>query len=144
MPHISNKKLSDKDYKNIYNQLVSIFDTAGRKLKSDMLLKEFLTDTEKIMLAKRLAVLYMLDENISKHYISEVLLVSSSTVDRISLRYEIGKHPYIRNIIKKNKKKIWSVIGEAIEHGIQVRTGKKRYEWFNEINRKYNKTLLKS
>ena len=86
----------------------------------------------------------MIDEGISKHYISEILFVSSSTVERISLQYEINKYPYIKSIIKKNKRTIWQVLEEVIGNGIKYKMVKGRYEWFNEINRKYNKKLLKS
>ena len=81
MPHVSNKKLSDADFKKIYDQFISIVDTAGASRKGDLFLKEFLTYTEKIMFAKRIAILFMLDEGVSKHHISQVLSVSPSTVD---------------------------------------------------------------
>ena len=144
MPHISNKKVSDENYKKIYDQLRSMFDTAGKSRKSDVLLREFLTETEKIMFSKRLAILYMIDEGISKHYISEILFVSSSTVDRISLQYEINKYPYIKAIIKKNKRTIWEIMGEVIDESVKHKLGKGRYEWLREINRKYDRKVYKS
>ena len=143
MPHISNRKISEGDYKKIYNQLISIFDTAGKKLKSDALITEFLTETERIMLSKRLAILFMLDENISKHYISEILLVSSSTVDRISLKYELGKFPFIRSVIKNNKKSIWQVLEKVIRHSVQKQTGRRRLAWLDKIDRKYERKVFK-
>ena len=143
MPHISNRKINDVDYQKIYNQLISIFDTAGTKLKSDKLLLEFLTETERIMLSKRLAILFMLDEGISKHYISEILLVSSSTVDRISLKYEINKFPFIKNIIKHNKKSIWQIIGEVIRRSNENYLGKRRLAWLDDIDRKYKRKVFK-
>ena len=65
MTHVSKQKLKEEDFRKIYDQLISIFDTAGDDKRSDSLLKEFLTYAEKIMLAKRFAILCMLEEGVS-------------------------------------------------------------------------------
>ena len=143
MPHISNKKLNEKYFQKIYDQLISLSDTAGNKRKSDILFKEFLTETEKIMFAKRLAVVCMLYEGVSKSYISQILLVSPSTVSRISLLYEIKAYPYITQILHKNSRAIWSVIGDMIEEGISMKVGKKRLSWLDDIERKYNRKIFR-
>ena len=143
MPHISNKKLEEIYFKKIYDQLISIFDTAGTYRKSDILLKEFLTETEKIMLAKRLAIICLLNEGVSKPYISQILLISPSTVDRISLTYEIGMYPYIMNLIKKNSRTIWRIFEEMVSHEV-LKQGKKKFKWLEEIERKYNRKIFKT
>ena len=144
MPHISQKKMNDKDFNKIYDQLVSFFDTAGNQRKSDILFREFLTDTEKIMLAKRLAVLCLIDDSVSEHYISYILSVSPSTVSRISLSYEQGKFQYISNIIRKNKQNIWDVLEGAVRSSMEGYVGPKRWAWLEEIDRKYKRKILKS
>ena len=144
MPHISQKKISKEHLKNIYDQLVSMFDTSGHSRQSDMLIKEFLTYTEKIMLAKRLAILFMLDQQVSKHYISSVLSISPSTVNRISLRFEKNKYPYISNILKRNRKTIWDTLENIIKAGLPPKIGKGRWQWLNEIERKQNRKIFNS
>ena len=141
MPHISNKKISDESFLDIYNQLIVIFHTASQKRMLDMIFKEFLTPTEKVMLTKRLAIIYMISEGISIHYISEILLVSRSTVSRISLAHEIGKYRSIETIIKKNKESIWQSIENMISDSTKSYIGKGRWKRFNEIQEKYNKNL---
>ena len=143
MPHVSTRKIPDEHFEKIYTQFVSIIDTSGTKRKSDLLLKEFLTHSEKIMLAKRLAILWMLEEGISTHNISDTLCVSPSTVARISLRYEQGKYPYISNILKKNKQTLWESLEEIIRLSSQRYTGSRRWDWLNETERKYNQKILK-
>ena len=144
MPHISNKKIKDEFYEKIYSQLVSIFDTAGSNLQSNVLLKEFLTYTEKIMFAKRLAILFMLNEGVSKNYISHVLLVSPSTIARISLKYEQGKYLYLSRIIKKNHKNIWDYMEKIITAGLPPKIGRGRWQWLNEIERKQNRKIFRT
>jgi len=144
MPHVSHKRLDKKSFNKIYDQLISVFDTAGRKYDSDILLRELLTKTEKTMFAKRLAILSMIDEGISKHYISEILSVSSSTVDRISVKYEQSRYPYISKIIRKNKETIWQMLQEIIESSLARKFGKGRWKWLDELEKKYNRKILKS
>ena len=139
MPHVSSRKINEKDFLNIYNQLLSVFDVAGQKRASSRIFQEFLTDTEKIMFAKRLAVICMIGEGISAHYISEMLFVSPSTVALISLGHEIGKYSFIQNIISKNKETIWQSIENIICHGAESYVGKRRWKKLNEIQNKYNK-----
>ena len=144
MPHISSKKLEDKYFKKIYDQLISFFDTAGHNRRNDIFLKEFSTETEKIMFAKRLAVICLLYEGVSKTYISEILLLSPSTIDRISLQYEINLYPYMENILKNNSKTIWTVLEGMISESVSKKLGKKRLSWLDEINRKYNRKIFRT
>lgn len=144
MPHISSKKLDEKNFKKIYDQLISVFDTAGTSRRSDIFLNELFTDTEKIMLAKRLAVVCMLYEGVSKTYISEILFLSPTTINKISLKYEIGKYPYLSSIIKNNSKTIWNILEQMVHDSVSKKLGKKRLSWLNEIDRKYKRKLLKT
>jgi len=143
MTHISKRKLNEGDFKKIYNQLVSMFDTAGDSRKSDILLKEFMTLAEKTMFAKRFAILCMLEEGVSKHFISDVLKVSPSTIARVSLKYENGNFAYIGNILRKNKKTIWDVLETIITAGLPPKVGRGRWQWLNEIERKQNRGIFK-
>jgi len=143
MTHVSKRKLKEEDFKKIYTQLISIFDTAGDDRRSDLLLKEFLTYAEKAMFAKRFAILCLLEEGVSKHFIGEVLKVSPSTINRISLKYESGKNPYIQKILIKNKKTIWDVLETIITGGLPPKIGRGRWQWLNEIERKQNRKIFK-
>ena len=143
MPHISDKKLDEKYFQQLYSQLVKVFDTTGTARKSEILLNEFLTDTEKIMFAKRLAIICLLCEGVSKPFISDILLISPSTVDRISLQYEIGYYAYLENLIKKNSKPMWEVLENMIHSSVSKRLGKRRLAWFTELERKHNTKIFK-
>ncbi|TSC70035.1 MAG: Uncharacterized protein CEO12_590 [Parcubacteria group bacterium Gr01-1014_46] len=144
MTHVSKKEISKENFSKIYNQLVIVFDTAGDDRRSVTLLKEFMTQAEKVMFAKRFAILCMLEEGVSKNFISNILNVSPSTVARISLKYEIGKFKYIENILKKNQKSIWDVLETIVTGGLPPRVGKGRWQWLNEIERKQNRKIFKS
>lgn len=139
MPHISQYRINDADFKKIYTQLITLFDTAGGKRRSEELLKELITETEKIMIAKRLAIIFLIEEGISPYSISSILKVSTSTVSKTLLKYETHRYPYISNIIKKNKSTIWDSLEIIIRAGMPPRVGKGRWKWSTEVERRLNK-----
>src|SRR3989344_202796 len=104
MPHISKRKLEEKFVKDLFLEIVSVFEKAGRRGELKRVLGELLTPTEKIMFAKRLAVISMLAQNIPIHVIADNLSMSSSTIDIMSLRFEVGSYSHVvENCIKKTE-----------------------------------------
>nr|QBM02450.1 hypothetical protein [uncultured archaeon] len=87
---------------------------AQEKKSLSLLIDEILTTTEKIMLAKRLAVILMLSGNTPQHKIADALKVSPTTVVKISLGIEIGKFDSILKISKSERadmeKIIWNIL----------------------------------
>ena len=69
MPHISSKKLKKEHLQRLYNEFSSALEKSAKKSWIKFFLNDFLTRTEKIMLAKRFAVIYLLSKNIPITYI---------------------------------------------------------------------------
>ncbi len=90
MPHISKKLLEKKRFVDIHNQLYKIILKLSQAGKTKAIFNELLTKTEKIMIAKRLAIIAMLHNRESTYSIENILKVSPSTVSRIMLSYENG------------------------------------------------------
>ena len=114
MPHVSNKKINKKLSGKLFKKLLDILAGKRDRKVSSALISELLTPTEKIMLAKRLSLVLMLNDNIPQNKISEVLKMSPSTIARMSLKVEIGKYGTILDISKKEKidveKIIWDIL----------------------------------
>src|SRR3989344_6913823 len=114
MPHVSKRKLDQKIFDKIFRELIIVLEQAQSKKKFVPVLNELLTKTEKIMLAKRLATVLLLFGDIPQHRIAEVLLLSPTTVSKVSFQIEIGKYDSIKNISKKEKidleKVIWLLL----------------------------------
>ena len=113
MPHISSKKLSDKHFEMLYEQLVGLVSQSGKSVTWSML-NQFLTRTEKIMFAKRLAVISMLSKGLSSYDISNTLHMSPATVARMSLKYEENKYNQIIKMLMRNKASTVVDVIEAI------------------------------
>ncbi len=69
-------------------------------------LEAFLSDTEKMMLAKRLAIVYLLSERVEESKISETLNVTRETVARLRLWSETKGSGYQVAIVKLREKKL--------------------------------------
>jgi len=101
MPHISKKKLSEYQSDKLYAELIRNINQTVKDREESNPLDELLTKTEKIMLAKRFAVIIMLSQDVPQHEIYEILSMSPVTINLMSLHYENGHYT---NILKNNGK----------------------------------------
>jgi len=136
MPHVSKRKLEEKYIKDLFLEIVSVFERAGGRGELKQVLGQLLTSTEKVMLAKRLAVISMLSQDIPIHDIADSLSMSSSTVDIMSLKYETENYSYV---VESGLKK--TDIGDIIRiiqtvGGIMPPRGKGRWKFLDDSLRK--------
>lgn len=112
MPHVSSKRVK----KNVFNRMTNEFVNTVSGLKTQREIKTFLnellTPTERIMLAKRLAVIMMLKKGYPFHIIEKTLKISSSTSMRFWKLTKIREFSIIMKNIQKEKakKKFWNEI----------------------------------
>ena len=126
MPHVSSKKLKKEHLQKLYNEFSNALEKSARKSWSKFFLRDFLTRTEKIMLAKRFAVIYLLSEGIPHSYIAESLGMSPATIARMSLKYEIGKYSSILKVAKRESKDIWGILEKILRAGLPPIAGRGR------------------
>ena len=125
MPHISKKLLEKDKFINIHKQLSKVLGEFARTGKSKIILDGLLTKTEKLMLAKRLAIIVMLNKNESIYAIEQTLKVSPSTVARMSVAYESGLYAELVKKIRKQNS-FWT----QLEKIIPPRVGRDRFKNF--------------
>ena len=142
MPHVSNNNPKKKISKNIYKHLVKTIVGLQGENDGRIFLSELLTPTEQVMLAKRLAILFMLAQSISSYKIGKILKVSTSTVNRLRISSKKGKYHHVGSLFKdkKNKERFWLEIESLIRFGMPS-MGKRRWDWLDELYR--NKDSLK-
>ncbi len=80
MPHISKNKLSKKTEKELINSLDLVFTTIQNNNEMSSFLNVLLTDTERLMIAKRLGVIIFLEEGLNDSQIADILHVTRITV----------------------------------------------------------------
>lgn len=106
MPHVSRRKLRPKTQRQILDSLVFVLSDIKDKEKMARFLDAFLSNTEKLMLAKRLAVVYLLAEGVEETRIAETLNVTQATVSRIKLWCETKGSNYKIAIGKLKRQKL--------------------------------------
>lgn len=88
MPQVSRNKLHKKTEKELIKNLNLVFVNIGNNEEMLLFLDNLLTDTEKLMLAKRFAVVVLINENFSDTQIAEMLHMTRMTVSKIRYFYE--------------------------------------------------------
>lgn len=94
MPHVSKKKVDKKVLDEILDFLVIVLAGVNDENEMRMLLDAFLTSTEKVMLAKRLGIAYLLEEKVALDEISDSLSVTRPTIDKIRIWLKLEEPGY--------------------------------------------------
>lgn len=132
--------------KDVYERFLDIFLEVISRLKSKKevseFFSEFLTPTEQIILAKRLSIGFLIENNYNYYDICNVLKVSKCTVGSVSSKYRYGnsfKKVVTKAIMNEGIKNVWLEIIEGISALGSV-GGKGTGVW-KHLNKKTNKIL---
>ncbi|MCL5438590.1 MAG: trp operon repressor [Patescibacteria group bacterium] len=88
MPHVSRNKLSKKAEAKLIDSFNQVLTHITRGDEMVSFLDSLLTPTEKIMLAKRLAIIVLIEEGLPDSQISSILNVTRMTASKMQLFYE--------------------------------------------------------
>lgn len=106
MTHVSRKRLSRHLLKEILDSLVVVLTETKNNEQMRSFLDAFLTKTEKLMLAKRIAIVYLLSERVGELEIARILGVTQATVSRTKLWAETKGTGYKIAIVQIKKQKM--------------------------------------
>lgn len=136
MAHVSKEQLDEEIFVKIYNQFVHSVSSHSKQKQG--VLSDLLTDTEKVMFAKRLAAIFMILEEASFYHIKETLHTSTSTTKRYYLNLERGEYTHIEKFFtsRKEKKDLWLTLEVLVRAGMPP-MGRGRWQWLNDMNNKY-------
>jgi len=88
MSHVSKRRLGEKQEKELIRNFDLVLIKISKEIEMQGFLEALLTPTERIMLAKRLAIVVLLKEGIPQSTISNILSVTQATVSRMQLFLE--------------------------------------------------------
>lgn len=106
MTHLSRGKLADDIFRRITDSFLFVLTDIKDKGSMAQFLDSFLSKTEKLMFAKRLALIYLLNEGIEETKISEILKTTLANVSRMKLKLESKNTGYQQALAKIKKQKI--------------------------------------
>ncbi len=134
MTHVSKKQLEAKHLESLFIQLSKIIAKLDER-SSEEFFNEFFGPEEKIMFAKRLAVIVMCIEGNSTYRIAQLLMMSPSTTERIKHKFIKGDYKNIERIItnkRRDYKELWEVLEIILSAGLPPR-GKGRWKSYGLI-----------
>lgn len=103
MVHLNQNTLKEKQLDDLFFQFSSVIAPSNEK-SANTILTELLGFEERIMIAKRLAVVVLLAEGASQYKISNLLKLSQSTIANIAKRLESGQYEStLKNVSSTNK-----------------------------------------
>ena len=148
MAQISRRWIKPETEKTINQMIVSAIALCGSSSEAANFIDDLLTPTEKIMLAKRFAIAYLLLKGHSYGEIKDLLKVSTPTIGSVSLLLKIKGSGY-KEIVQKlaarrELRKIFESLTQAAISIIGSGKGgnKKAVKyWENELNRKHKSPL---
>jgi len=94
MPHVSRIQLNKRVEEKLIDSLEIVLTKASKKDEMNKFLFSLMTHTEKLMLAKRLAVVVLLKEGLTQSEISRALNLTRVTVNKMELLLETRKEGY--------------------------------------------------
>lgn len=135
--------LSDDLLEKVFDLFFEVMGNTSSKNEFRKIFFDLLTPAERIMLAKRVAIIYLLMKKIEYYNICDRLKVSSATVSKIALLMEKseGIVPAFKQIVKIDKVKIFleEVFNNIFAPG---KTGVDwKIAWENKINLEKKKTF---
>ena len=135
MAHISRKSLKRKTLDRISQELIEIIAHTRSRKETKALLEELLTPTERVMLGKRLAIIYMIIKEYPFSLIETTLKVSPSTVALAWKASKRGAFPLMSRKIasEKTKKEFWESLESILRAGMPP-MGKGRWRMLKKLH----------
>ena len=137
MPHISKRKLKKDALASLHRRFTDIFVKLKTTREVNQFLDELLTDTERLMLGKRLAIICMLSEGVSTYRIEKTLRVSISTVVEMKRKWQDRQYDFVESVYRQKKlhKEFWEDINKLLRLGMPP-MGKGRWNWLYEMEKR--------
>jgi len=117
MPQVSKYPVSKDVYERVFDVFLKTISDLNTKKQVQDFFKEFLSPTEQIMLAKRLATAFLIEKDYNYREISKILRVSTTTISRVALSYKYSNNfkRIVKRILKDEKiEEFWLGVGEKV------------------------------
>jgi Trp operon repressor len=142
MAQVSKNKLDPILYEQIFCLFPRVVKSLVAKGQSTHLIEAFLTNTERIVIAKRVAIAFMLNKHYTYREISAKLKVSTSTIiDVMNLTKNQGKwlRPILENIAREDEfKRFLEIVGYSLNRVLPPKSGNWS-AWRSTIEKEHRK-----
>lgn len=119
MTQVSKRPLDKKIYDRIFEIFIAAFIEVNNKKKAEKFLTEIFSETEQIMIAKRLAIAFLLTKKYSFEAITKMLKVSQATICQVNRFAKKETSGYI-SILKEVEKHTGDNSGNSLAYILTV------------------------
>ncbi len=113
MVRLNKNLLTDTQLDNLFSQFSKLLNHKDQSKVDDML-REILGPEERIMIAKRLAILILLVEGHTYYSVAKNLKISPATAQRIKFGIEKGRYQNVLRSLGKSKRDYFAIL-DAID-----------------------------
>lgn len=110
MSQISKYPLSQHVLERIFEIFLKSFIEIKNKEEADQFLSDLLTPTEKVMLAKRLTIAFLLEKGYDYQAVQKIVHVSTATIASVNLSRQYGSKGYTTLLTKITKEENLSAL----------------------------------
>ena len=149
MPQISKRPLKKELENRLYETLWAALAKLDKKESVSEFLEDILTFTERVMIAKRLAIALLLNRGWDQEAISRYLKVSTSTVQHVKTVFRFGGRGLQKVLDQLEQDKAWQEMWLDLKQTLEeilterMTTGGVRTRIKSEINQEYLTKRLK-
>jgi len=109
MVRLNKTQLTNNQLTALFTQLSELFGKLNSN-QTNLVFSELLGPEEKIMIAKRLAIIILLLEDKSLYKISKLLKVSAATAEKMKIGLESGRFEETLSVLNSSKKDYFKVL----------------------------------
>lgn len=121
MTQVSRYPISTKVADRIFEVFLKTLVEIKSNKEADQFISDLLTPTEKIMLAKRLAIAFLLEKGYDYRTIQKIIRVSAPTITSVNNARKYGSEGYKRLVAKIIKEeKLISFFDETVEKLLSI------------------------
>ena len=141
MSQVSKRPLRKEVFERVFELLLKIVTDSQNPKEAELLLEDLLSPTEKIMLAKRLAIAVLLAKDYFYRTIEEILRVSKPTISMVSLSLKYsgaGYRNFAEKVLKEKKgEEFWDKVEDLVLSAMSHGKGGKGWRYLrNDLRRK--------
>jgi uncharacterized protein YerC len=147
MPRVSKIKLDKHLEEEIFKQFWYSLAEINSSIKSSDFFSDLLSETEKIMIAKRFATAILITRNKAASDIHKSIHISFTTISSVSAWVKNAKPETSKLLSKISKEKGWEVVADKIEELLDKISPRRGTDWkqkYKEKRERLNSRLIRN
>lgn len=114
MPHVSKRKIEPKIQKHTLDSFTLLLKDLDNVPDTEKFLTSILSETERLMIAKRIVAAFLLRHNIESEKIQDILKLTPATISRLKLWIQTHQEGFDVIFDKLKKQRRWKIAKEIL------------------------------